>query len=111
MKQYLFNYVDDVQYVQYFLDLIGMKELKLYNSSKFPGFENFKIKEDGILESFDFSKDLIDFIIKSIIPFEDQRLQAKDAINNSLFKKNLKVEKESEDEDYEFYYELYYGYP
>jgi hypothetical protein len=37
-----------------------MKELKLYNSSKFPGFENFEIKEDGILESFDFSKDLID---------------------------------------------------
>jgi serine/threonine protein kinase len=105
--KYLFNYVDDFQYVQYVLDLIGMKELKLYNSSKFPGFENFKIKEDGILESFDFSKDLIDFIIKSIIPFEDQRLQAKDAINHSLFKKNLKVEKESEDEDYEFYY----GYP
>ena len=110
--KYLFNYVDDVhQYVQYVLDLIGMKELKLYNSSKFPGFENFKIKEDGILESFDFSKDLIDFIIKSIIPFEDQRLQAKDAINHSLFKGSLNKFLDEEDKDYQFYYDLYYGYP
>jgi hypothetical protein len=51
-------------------------------------------EEEGLLFNDPFSekKEIFDFIIQTILPFEDQRLQARDAISHALFKEDFEDE-------------------
>jgi serine/threonine protein kinase len=84
------------KHVLYILNLIGKKILKQYDCSKLSRFEEFikDVEEEGLLyrDSFTKNKEIIDFIIRTILPFEDQRLQARDAILHSLFKEDFEDE-------------------
>jgi serine/threonine protein kinase len=84
------------KHVSYIFNLIGKRILKQYDSSKLPRFEEFlkETEEEGLLFNDPFSekKEIFDFIIQTILPFEDQRLQARDAISHALFKEDFEDE-------------------
>jgi len=103
---YLVNVPDTGLHIIEILERIGLEKLSKYDSDELPALKPYLemvdsvqgdlatddneqytlIQDEFVKKNFKKRNDMIDFIIKSIIPYPKQRLQAKDALFHPLLK-------------------------